>query len=187
MPSWLSWLFDELAHIRKFPRSAVGLVLLAAVGSWYFANLLCNTQISNLKSEVSLLKSQLATAEVPIGPLPTYPLGGSDILIYNSPNWNTQQTAKTVELDWTRLVNVEAYAVLRMRTEGESTSSWVQARIVNISSGREVVATTERHRGGMISVRLQLPRASAARTYSMEVRGESAGLEGMIELLPTGP
>ena len=187
MPSWLSWLFDELAHIQKFPRLAVGLVLLAAVGSWYLANLLSRTQISNLQSEVALLKSQLAAADGPVGPLPTYSLGGSDILIYNSPNWTTQDTARRVELDWNRLVDVEAYAVLRMRTEGESTSTWVQARIVNITGGREVVATTERHRGGMISVRSQLPRASGVKIYSMEVRGEGAGLEGNIELLPTMP
>ena len=187
MPSWLSWLFDELAHIQEFPRLAVGLVLLAAVGSWYLAGLLSRTQISNLQSEVALLKSQLTAAEGPVGPLPTYSLGGSDILIYNSPNWTTQETAKRVELDWNRLVDVEAYAVLRMRTEGESTSAWIQARIENITNNGEVVATTERHRGDMLPVRLQLPRAAGAKIYSMQIRGEGAGLEGSIELLPTTP
>ena len=184
MPSWLNWLFDELSHIQQFPRLAVGLVVLATVGGWYLANFLSRTQISNLQSEVALLKSQLATADGPLGPLPSYSLGGSDILIYTSPNWTTQDTAKRVELDWNRLVNVEAYAILRVRTEGESESTWVQGRIVNITN-REVVATTERHRGGKISVRFELPRATSVKIYSMEVRGEGAGLEGHIELVST--
>ena len=186
MPSWLNWLFDELSHIQQFPRLAVGLVVLATVGGWYLANFLSRTQISNLQSEVALLKSRLATADGPLGPLPSYSLGGSDILIYTNPNWTTQDTAKRVELDWNRLVNVEAYAVLRVRTEGESESTWVQGRIVNITN-REVVATTERHRGGKISVRFQLPRATSVKIYSMEVRGEGAGLEGHIELVSTTP
>ena len=92
-----------------------------------------------------------------------------------------------VELDWNRLVDVEAYAVLRMRTEGESTSACIQARIVNITNNGEVVATTDRHRGDMLPVRLQLPRAAGAKIYSMQIRGEDAGLEGSIELLPTTP
>ena len=187
MPSWLSWIFDELAHMRQFPRVVVGLLLLSSGASWYLANLVSKTQISNLQSEVALLKSQLAAADGPVGPLPTYSLGGSNLLIYNNPNWSTQDTARRVELDWNRLADVEAFAVLRMRTEGKSTSGWVQARIVNITNGREVVATTERHSGGAVSVRMQLPRATGAKTYSMEVRGEGAGLEGVIELLPTTP
>ena len=101
-------------------------------------------------------------------------------------NWSTQDTAKKVELDWNRLVNIEAYAVLRMRTEGKSESDWVQGRIVNITN-REVVATTERHRGGKISVRFQLPRATSAKIYSIEVRGKGAGLEGHIELVSPTP
>ena len=186
MPSWLNWLFDELAHIQQFPRLAVGLVILAALGGWYFANLLSGKQISILQSEVSLLKSRLATADGPLGPLPSYSLGGSNILIYTNPNWTTQDTAKRVELDWNRLVNVDAYAVLQMRTEGESESTWVQGRVVNITN-HEVVAVTERHRGNKISMRFQLPRATSAKIYSMEVRGEGAGLEGHIELIPTTP
>ena len=184
--TWLNWLFDELTHIQQFPRSTVGLVVLAAAGAWYLAHFLSRTQISNLQSEVALLKSQLATADGPLGPLPLYPLGGSDILIYNNPNWITQDTAKRVELDWNRLVNIEAYAVLQMRTEGKSESAWVQGRIVNITN-REVVATTERHRGGKISVRFQLPRATSAKIYSIEVRGKGAGLEGHIELVSPTP
>ena len=160
MPSWMSWLFDEMAHIQKFPRMAVGLVILAALGGWYGASLLSGTQVSNLQSEVALLKTQLAATDGPGDPLPTYSLGGSNILIYKSPNWTTQETARRVELDWNRLADLEAYAVLRMRTEGESASTWVQARIVNVTNGREVVATTDRHSGGLISVRLQLPRAT---------------------------
>ena len=186
MPSWLNWLFDELARIQQFPRLAVSLVVLAALGGWYLANFLSSTQISNLQSEVALLKSQLATVDDPLGPLPSYSLGGSDILIYTNPNWNTQDTAKRVELDWNHLVNIEAYAVLLMRTEGESESTWVQGRIVNITN-REVVATTERHRGGKISARFQLPRATSAKIYAMEVRGEGAGLEGHIELVQRSP
>ena len=92
-----------------------------------------------------------------------------------------------MELDWNRLADVEAYVVLRMRTSGESASTWVQARIVNITNAREVVATTERHSGRVISVRLQLPRATGVKIYSMEVRGKGAGLEGTIELLRTTP
>ena len=76
MPAWMSWVLDELAYIRKFPRVAVGLVILAALGGWYAANFLSRTQISNLQSEVGLLKSQLAAADGPDGPLPTYSLGG---------------------------------------------------------------------------------------------------------------
>ena len=76
--------------------------------------------------------------------------------------------------------------MLRMRTEGESASTWAQGRIVNITN-REVVATTERHRGSKISLRFQLPRATSAKIYSMEVRGEGAGLEGHIELVPNAP
>ena len=176
MPSWLSWLSDELAHIQQFPWLAVSLVFLTAGGVWSLTNLLYRTQISNLQSEVALLKSQLEAADSSVGPLPTYSLGGSDILTYNNPNWATQDTARRVELDWNRLVDLEAYAVLRMRTEGDSTSAWVQARIVNITNGREVVATTDRHTGGMISVRLQLPRATSAKIYSMQIRGAGAGL-----------
>ena len=187
MPSWTSWLFDELAHIQMFPRVAVGLVILAALGGWYVASLLSRTQVSNLQSEVALLKSQLVAADDPGGPLPTYSLGGSNILIYNNPNWTTQNTARTVELDWNRLADLEVYAVLRMRTEGESASTWVQARIVNITNAREVVATTDRHRGSVVSVRFRLPRAPGVKIYSMEVRGKGAGLEGNIELLPTTP
>ena len=185
MPSWLSWLSDELAHIQEFQWLAVSLVLLTAGGVWPLARFLYRIQISNLQTEVALLKRQLEAADGSVGPLPTYSLGGSDILIYNNPNWLTQDTARSVELDWNRLIDVEAYAVLRMRTEGDPGSTWVQARIVNIANGREVVAITDRHTGSMISVRLQLPRATSAKIYSMEVRGEGAGLEGNIELLPT--
>ena len=161
--------------------------MLAALVGWYSANFLSRTTISNLQSEVALLKTQLASvSDSSLGPLPSYSLGGSDILIYTNPNWTTQDTAKRVELDWSRLVNVAAYAVLRMRTEGESVSAWVQARIVNITN-REVIGTTERHRGSKIDMRFQLPRATGTKIYSIEVRGESAGLEGYIELLPTTP
>ena len=184
MSSWLNWLLDELAHIQQFPRLAVSLVVLGVLGGWYLARFLSRTQISNLKSEVTLLKSRLASkADGPLGPLPSYPLGGSDILIYTNPNWFTQDTAKEVELDWKRLANVGAFAVLYMRTEGDSVSKWVQGRIVNITNS-EVVATTEQHRGAKISVRFQLPRATSAKIYSMQIRGEGAGLEGHIELVP---
>ena len=183
MLSWLNQLFDELGHIQEIPKLAVSLVATTAVGVWFLAGHLSKTQISNLQSEVALLKSQLATVDGPLGPLPRNSLGGSDILIYANPNWTRQDTAKRVELDWNRLANIEAYAVLLMRTEGESESTWVQGRIVN----REVVATTERHRGGKISARFQLPRATSAKIYAMEVRGEGAGLEGYIELVQRSP
>ena len=51
--TWLNWLFDELTHIQQFPRSDVGLVVLAAAGTWYLADFLSRTQISNLQSEVA--------------------------------------------------------------------------------------------------------------------------------------
>ena len=187
MSSWLSWVFDNSAHIKKCWKPAVILAVLFAVGTWSVANYLSRIQISNLQSEVALLKSQLATEDGSVAPLPMYSLGGSNILIYKNPDWSTQDTAKEVELDWNRLIDVEAYAVLRIRTEGEPTSTWVQARIINKTNGREVVGTTERHSGSKISVRLQLPRATGTKIYSMQFRGQGAGLEGDIELLRTTP
>ena len=187
MPSWLSWMFDNFVQIKKCWKPTVILAVLVAFGTWHVSNYLFSTQISNLQTEVALLKSQLAAKDGPATPLPTYSLGGSNILIYNNPNWSNQDTATRVELDWNRLKDVEAYAVLRMRTEGNATSTWVQARIVNITNGGEVVGTTEKHRGGVIPVRLQLPRANGTKIYSMQVRGHGAGLEGNIELVQTTP
>ena len=184
MPSWLRWLPDEWAHIQKFPRLAVALIVLAAGGSWFLLDRLNEAQVSNLKSQVALLKSQLAASKEAGDPLPTYSLGGSNLLIYKSSSWAPQNTAKSVEIDWNRLAGVNAYAVLRMRTDGQPTS-WVQARIVNITGSYEVVGTTESHRGRITQVRLPLPRATGTQTYSMELRGEGAGLEGEIQLLAT--
>ena len=62
--------------------------------------------------------------------------------------------------------------------KGDPASTWVQGRILNYTSG-EVVATTERHNGGKISVRLSLPRATGVQTYYMQYRGKSAGLEAV--------
>ena len=74
--TWLNWLFDELTHIQQFPRLAVGLVVLAVAVAWYLAYFLSRTQISNLQSEVALLKSQLATADGPrLVLFPCTPLG----------------------------------------------------------------------------------------------------------------
>ena len=50
--TWLNWLFDELTHIQQFPRSTVGLVVLAAAGAWYLAHFLSRTQISNLVAKL---------------------------------------------------------------------------------------------------------------------------------------
>ena len=182
MPDWLSWILEELAHLRQFPKVAVVLVVLAGGGGWYLASLLYKTQVSNLKSEVALLKSRLEAEDGGDRPLPIYPLGGSNVLVYSSAEWTTQDTAKRVELDWNRLGDVEAYAVLRIRAEGESASRWAQARVVDFTND-EVVATTERHQGGVISIRLQLPRGVGSKTYGMQIRGESAGLEGHIEFV----
>ena len=186
MFSGLNWLFDELHHIQQFWRLAVGLCVLALLAGWGLASQLSKTQISNLKSEVALLNRQLATKASPPSPLPWYSLGGSNVLIYNSPNWTTQDTAEKVELDWDNLVNVEVDAVLRMRTEGVSASAWVQGRIMNIVND-EVVAVTGQHKGSKTSVRLRLPHATGVKIYSMQVRGEGAGLEGRIELVSTMP
>ena len=160
--------------------------MLSAFAGWYLARFLSGTQLSNLQSQIALLKSRLESTAGSLGPLPSYPLGGSDILIYTNPNWMRQDTAKSVELDWNRLANVEAFAVLHIRTEGDSVSQWVQGRIKNITNS-EVVATTEQHRGSKITVRFQLPRASSAKIYAMQIRGEGAGLEGHIELVPNAP
>lgn len=184
MPAWLNWLFDELTRIQQFPRTAIGLVVIAALGGWYIASFLYRNQISNLESEVALLKSQLATAESRVDVLPSYSLGGSEVLIYNSATWTTQDTARTVELDWSRLGDVDANAVLRLRTEGDSASAWVQGRVINMTN-QEIVATTDRHTGSKIPVRLRIPRATGTKIYSMQIRGEGAGLEGNIELYTT--
>ena len=57
---------------------------------------------------------------------------------------------------------------------------------MNITN-HEVVATTGRHRSGKTSVRFQLPRATSAKIYSLEIRGKAAGLEGHIELVRNAP
>lgn len=162
MFSWLNWLFDELHHIRRFWRLAVGLCVLALLAGWYLGGLLSQTQISNLKSEVKLLHRQMETADNPPSHLPWYSLGGSNFLIYNYSDssdpseWTIQDTAEKVNINWDNLGNIEAYAVLQMRADGDPASTWVQGRILNITNN-EVVATSERYSGSKISVRLPLP------------------------------
>ena len=95
-----------------------------------------------------------------------------------------QDTARNVELNWSDLTNIDAYAVLRIRAEGEDASKWAQARIVNMTNG-EVVATTQRHQEKQMTVRFQLPRGTGTKIYTMQIRGNGAGLEGKIELVRT--
>ena len=176
------WLLNDLSGILQFPRLAVGIFSLGLLVGWWAKRTLSSTQVANLQSEVALLKSQLEAANASPGPLPSYSLGGSDTLVYNNENWTTQDTAKKVGLDWSVLKNIEAYAAVRLRTEGESPSQWIQARIINVTDN-EIVATSERHSGSTISQRFPLQRATGIKTYAMEVRGKGAGLEGSIELV----
>ena len=179
-------LWDELHGIRQFPFLAVLLVLLAVVLSWKMSQWMSKNRIATMQermatiqSENNLLKSQSAVTADWQGPLPVYSFGGSDTLVYNNPDWNTQVTARPVLLDWGRMADIDAYAVLRMSADGES--AWVQGRI---DTDGEVVAISERHQGGVTVQRLPLPRAIGAKTYEMRIRGENAGLVGHVELVP---
>ena len=110
---------------------------------------------------------------------------GSNVLKYDSgETWINQDTARTVELDWGSLADLESDAVFRMRTEGDS--GWVQGRIINVTDG-EVVATTGRHNGPPIFVRSRLPRARGVKSYAMQVRGQNAGMEGEIQIVRSRP
>ena len=193
---------DAIDGLRQFPRLAVALVLVAGAVSWwaswwYYTRTISNlttqaavlqTQlegrtntISNLRSEVTQLQTQLAgRTNAPPGPLPSYSLGGSDVLVHHIDDWATQDTARRVELDWDSLADLEADAVLRIRTEGDT--GWAQGRIIN-ATDREIIATTERHSGPPVLVRFRLPRARGVKTYAMEIRGQSAGLDGQIQLV----
>ena len=127
----LQLLLGEVDRLRQFPRAVVVLVLCVgavvwAVSSWYYRR-----TISNLETHVGLLQGQLDVRPAPRpGPLPSYSLGGSDLLIYKSgETWIYQEDTQTrVELDWGSLADIDADAVLRMRTEGGE--GWVQGRIV---------------------------------------------------------
>ena len=117
--SYLQWVLGEIDGLRQFPRLAVALVLCAGAVSWwaswwYYTRTISNLRsqvgllqtelqthegtISNLRSEVDQLQSQLeASQDTPPGPLPRYSLGGSNVLIYNNEDWTDQDTARTVE------------------------------------------------------------------------------------------
>ena len=136
------------------------------------------------EDELVRTRSELKAAQAESGPLPTYSLGGSNVLVYESTEWTTQDTARKVELDWNALTNIDANAVLRIRTEGEDPAKWAEARIVNLTNG-EVVATTHRHQGKEVALRFELPRATGTKIYSMQIRGDGAGLDGTIELVRT--
>jgi hypothetical protein len=201
---YLQWILDEIGGLRQFPRLAVALVLCAAAASWWTSRWHYTGQISNLRSQIDLLQTEVDVrtntisnlrSEVEqlqteleagpgtlLGPLPRYSLGGSNILVYNSDErWTRQDTARNVELDWGSLDDLEADVVLRLRADG-TPPGWVQARLINVTDG-EVVATTQRHSGPAMVVRSRLPRARGVKTYAMDVRGQSAGLEGEIELV----
>ena len=94
--------------------------------------------------------------------------------------WITQDVAQSVSLDWGRMTDVDAYAVLQMSADGES--AWVQGRVRNLTDG-EVVATTDRHNGSVTTTRFLLPRATVAKTYEIQIRGENAGLFGKVVLV----
>ena len=196
------WVLDAIDGLRQFPRLAVAVVLVAGAVSWwaswwYYTRTISNLRsqsavlqtelqarantISDLRSEVAQLRTQSeARTNAPPGPLPRYSLGGSDILVHHTDDWATQDTARRVELDWDSLEDLEADAVLRVRTEGDT--GWVQGRIIN-ATDREIVATTERRSGPPVLVRFRLPRARGVKTYAMEIRGQSAGLDGEIQLV----
>ena len=148
---YLQWVLDEIGGLRQLPRLAVALVLCAAAVSWwtsrwYYTGTISNLRsqaellrteleartntISNLRSEVDQLQAELgARPDTPPGPLPRYSLGGSNILVYNSgETWIQQDTARRVELDWGSLGDLDADAVLRVRSEGDP--GWVQGRII---------------------------------------------------------
>ena len=119
MLSWLNQLFDELGHIQEIPKLAVSLVATTAGGGVVLSGPpVENPDIEPAKRSGSA-KEPTGDCGWPAWSSSSYSLGGSDILIYANPNWTTQDTAKRVELDWNRLANIEAYAVLLMRTEGE--------------------------------------------------------------------
>ena len=182
--SQLQRLVDEIDVLKQFPTVAFALVVVVGLAVWGASRWFYTGTISNLKSQVALQQSQLeARPDSPLGPLPSYPLGGSDIMVYNSEGWTNQDTRRRVTLDWGSLGDVDADAVLHMRTEGEG---WVQARIMNETDG-EIVATTERHSGPVISARFRLPRAVGVKVYLMQVRGKNAGLIGNIEFSRSAP
>ena len=179
--------WDECHGIRQFPFLAVILVLIVAmfswnVSQWFSENRMATMQerMATIQSENDLLKSQSAVTANRQGPLPVYSFGGSVILVYNNPDWTTQYTTRPVLLDWSRMADIDAYAVLRMRADrGES--AWVQGRI---ETDGEVVAISERHHGDVTVQRLLLPRAIGAKTYEMRIRGDNAFLVGHVELVP---
>ena len=98
---YFQWVLDEIGGLRQFPRLAVALVLCAAAVSWgasrwYYRGTISNLRsraellqteleartntISDLRSEVDQLQADLeARPDTPPGPLPRYPLGGSNI------------------------------------------------------------------------------------------------------------
>ena len=175
------WLRDEWHGIQQFPVLAVILVLLAAGLSWVTSQWLLENRMATMQSEIDLLKSQTAVTADWQGPLPEYSFGETSLLVYNSSEiWITQDVAQSVSLEWGRMADVDAYAVLRMSADGES--AWVQGRVRNVTDG-EVVATTDRHNGSVTITRFLLPRATVAKTYEMQIRGENAGLFGKVVLV----
>ncbi len=174
----LEHVVDNWRVVLKYPLLAVALVVLGAVPAWFSRGVV----VSNLESEVALLKSQLeAAGRAPQGPLPSYSLGGSAILFRSSPEWATPSTARRVELDWGRLEGIDVNAVLQIRSRGES--SWVQGRILNVTDGA-VVATSGRHSGDQLLRRFTLPRATGVKTYEVQIRGHRAGFFADLELRP---
>ena len=182
------WLRDEGHGIQEFKVLAVILVVLPAVLSWVTSQWLLENRMATMQermatiqSENDLLKSQTAATADWQGPLPEYSFGETSLLVYNSSEiWITQDVAQSVSLDWGRMADVDAYAVLRMSADGES--AWVQGRVRNLTDG-EVVATTDRHNGSVTITRFLLPRATVAKTYEMQIRGENAGLFGKVVLV----
>ena len=175
------WLRDEGHGIQEFKVLEVILVVLPAGLSWVTSQWLLENRMATIQSENDLLKSQTAATADWQGPLPEYSFGETSLLVYNSSEiWITQDVAQSVSLDWGRMADVDAYAVLRMSADGES--AWVQGRVRNLTDG-EVVATTDRHNGSVTITRFLLPRATVAKTYEMQIRGENAGLFGKVVLV----
>ena len=129
---YFDWLLNNWRVVREHPRLAVALFMIGALSAW----LLLSVTISNLQSQVDLLRVRLevGSESSPPFPLPEYSLGGSEFGTLSSDEWVNPTTARRIELDWGGLGGVDVQAVLRMRAlvpqraQG-SDSAWVETRI----------------------------------------------------------
>ena len=59
MPPWLSWVFEEAVQIKRFWKTSVLLGAVLIGGTWTVKGYLDSTQKSNLRSEATVLRTQL--------------------------------------------------------------------------------------------------------------------------------